>query len=213
MADWYEQILHTQHSWKLSNNLPAKANCLMKKFIRDFLFLLQNNVNNTDEFPSTIIVNKIHNTVNCSVWNGRIEGMRNGNNNVFYTTLWNSDRTAAAQMSQARAHSQIAKFGESKWVKKRTIVTSVRNWKTWTDTTNEEQNERNKQQKNQREWHSQEFFYSCKTPRFQSHQRLSRCSFIYLLLFRVIWIVQVPELVHHCITHCMGYKCMYSLYI
>lgn len=47
--------------------LPAKASCLMKKFILD-LRLFKYKVISTALFPKTIVAKSIHNTVNCSVW-------------------------------------------------------------------------------------------------------------------------------------------------
>lgn len=46
--------------------LPAKASCLMKKFILD-LRLFKYKVISTALFPKTIVAKSIHNTVNCSV--------------------------------------------------------------------------------------------------------------------------------------------------
>lgn len=45
----------------------AMANCLMKKFIRDFL-LFRYKVMRTAELPNTIVAKRIHRTVNCSVY-------------------------------------------------------------------------------------------------------------------------------------------------
>lgn len=51
-------------------NSPAKARCMMKKFMRDFLPLLSsNNAVSTAELPRTISTNRIHSTVICSVCN------------------------------------------------------------------------------------------------------------------------------------------------
>lgn len=47
--------------------VPAIANCLIKKFILDFLFLFKNSVVSTAEFPNTIVKNNTQSTVNCSV--------------------------------------------------------------------------------------------------------------------------------------------------
>lgn len=50
------------------------ARCLMKKFILDLRLLVEKSVIKTAEFPSTMTVNKIHKTVNCSVC-GKMESL------------------------------------------------------------------------------------------------------------------------------------------
>lgn len=62
---------------ELRNIVPAIANWRMKKFIRDFLFLLKQSVTRTEVFPKMIIANNIHNTVNCSVWKWFCEKKKN----------------------------------------------------------------------------------------------------------------------------------------
>lgn len=54
---------------KISNNhLPANANCLMKKSIRDFLRFPSRSPARTAVLPATITANNSHSTANCSVY-------------------------------------------------------------------------------------------------------------------------------------------------
>jgi hypothetical protein len=60
-------VTKTHVTFMICITLPANANCIMKKLIRDFLFILLKSASMTDELPTTMSANRIHRTANCSV--------------------------------------------------------------------------------------------------------------------------------------------------
>lgn len=58
------------------SNLPAIANCMMKKFIRDFLFLSKKRAIKTAELPRTMSTNRIHSTASCSFCKNKKKGIK-----------------------------------------------------------------------------------------------------------------------------------------